>query len=70
MNAVAVPGAAVFTQGAGSAIWVVRDGVAVRQEVTLGVQGDDLVQVLTGVRAGEQVVISGTDKVSAGQALP
>lgn len=69
VDAVAVPAAAVFTSGAGEAVWLVRDGAAVRQDVTLGVRGEDLVQVLSGLTPGERVVVSGTDKVTAGRRL-
>ena len=44
-DAVAVPAAAVFTADGGDAVWLVRDGQAVRQQVTVGVQGEDLVQI-------------------------
>jgi len=33
------------------------------------VQGEDLVQVLEGVAPGQRIVVSGADKVSAGQGL-
>jgi hypothetical protein len=69
-DALAVPAAAVFTADSAAAVWVVRDGVAVRQNIDVGVQGEDLVQVLSGVAPGERVVLSGTSKVTAGQGLP
>jgi len=69
-NAVSVPAAAVFTSDLGDTVWVVRDGRAQRQRVEIGVQGEDLVEVRAGVAPGERVVVSGTDKVSAGQELP
>jgi multidrug efflux pump subunit AcrA (membrane-fusion protein) len=69
-DAVAVPAAAVFTAENGSAVWVVRDGKAVRAPVTVGVQGEELVQILSGLRPGDRVVTSGADRVSAGQRLP
>jgi HlyD family secretion protein len=68
-DAVAVPAAAVFTADGGDAVWLLRDGSAVRQRVKVGVQGEDLVQVLSGVSTGDRVVVSGADKVSAGQDL-
>ena len=46
VDAVAVPAAAVFTADGGDAVWLVRDGRAVRQPVTVGVQGEDLVQIV------------------------
>jgi HlyD family secretion protein len=67
--AVAVPAAAVFTTELGETLWVVRDGHAVRQQVKLGVQGEDLVEIRDGVEPGQRVVVSGADKVVADQEL-
>ncbi|MEO3777025.1 HlyD family efflux transporter periplasmic adaptor subunit [Micromonospora sp. B11E3] len=66
-DAVAVPASAVFSADGRDAVWVVRDGRAERAAVTVGVQGQDLVQILGGVAAGERVVVRGTDQVRAGQ---
>jgi multidrug efflux pump subunit AcrA (membrane-fusion protein) len=68
-DAVAVPAAAVFTTNLGDTVWVMRDGRAARQSVRVGVQGEDLVQILSGLEPGERIVVSGTDRVSAGQEL-
>jgi RND family efflux transporter MFP subunit len=68
-GAVSVPAAAVFGSGGQDMVWVIRDGKAVQQPVRVGVQGVDLVQILDGVTDGERVVVSGTDKVKAGQNL-
>jgi HlyD family secretion protein len=69
VDAVAVPAAAVFSSDAGETVWVLRDGKATRQRVQLGVQGADLIQILSGVAPGDRVVVSGTDKVTSGQDL-
>jgi multidrug efflux pump subunit AcrA (membrane-fusion protein) len=70
VDAVTVPASAVFTSGGGDAVWVVGDdGRAVSQTVTLGVQGEDLVQVRSGLRPGQRVVVTGADKVSPGDAI-
>jgi len=68
-DAISVPAAAVFTTELGETVWVVREGRAVRQVVRVGVQGEDLVQILSGVEPGQRVVVSGTDKVTSGQEL-
>lgn len=41
--------------------YVVRDGVAVRTPVTLGATSVAFVEVLSGLKVGDQVVVSGTD---------
>jgi len=68
-NAVSVPAAAVFSSGGHEAVWVVRDGRAVQQQVVVGVQGEDLVQISDGLQSGQQVVVAGTDRVTAGEKL-
>jgi multidrug efflux pump subunit AcrA (membrane-fusion protein) len=66
-GAVVVPAAAVFNADGRDSIWVVRGGRAQRVPVTIGVSGEDLVQVTDGVTEGERVVVRGADKVRAGQ---
>jgi HlyD family secretion protein len=65
-----VPAAAVFTVDGHDVIWVIRDGKAVRVPVTVGVAGQDLVQVTSGVQSGDRIVVRGTDRVRAGMELP
>ena len=69
-DAVTVPAAAVFSADGRDAVWVVRDGRAERTDVTVGVQGQDVVQIVTGVAPGDSVVVRGTDQVTAGQEVP
>jgi multidrug efflux pump subunit AcrA (membrane-fusion protein) len=69
VDAVAVPASSVFTVDGGDAVWLVRDGKAVRQSVTVGVQGEDFVQIVAGLDAGARVVIRGADRVQEGQDL-
>jgi HlyD family secretion protein len=69
-DAVTVPAATVFSAEGGNAVWVVRDGRAERITVTVGVQGKDAVQIVSGVRPGQQVVVRGTDQVQQGEHLP
>ncbi len=69
-DAVAVPAAAVFVSGGRDSVWVVRDGKAARTPVTVGVSGQDLVQVVAGVSTGDRIVVRGADQVHTGQQLP
>jgi HlyD family secretion protein len=66
-DAVTVPASAVFSADGRDAVWVVRDGHADRAPVTVGVQGPDLVQIVSGVQAGDRVVVRGADQVRDGQ---
>ncbi|MGR6322330.1 HlyD family efflux transporter periplasmic adaptor subunit [Micromonospora soli] len=68
-DAVAVPASAVFSADGRDAVWVLRDGHADRVPVTVGVQGQDLVQIVDGVQAGDRVVVRGADQVHDGQEL-
>jgi HlyD family secretion protein len=68
-DAVAVPVTAVFRDGQGDALWVVDNDEARRQSVRLGAQGQDYLEVLEGVRLGQQIVVAGADQVSEGDDL-
>jgi RND family efflux transporter MFP subunit len=69
-SAVTVPASAVVSAGGRDTVWAVRGGKAERVPVTLGVQGEDTVQVTTGIGAGQRIVVAGADQVKAGQELP
>jgi multidrug efflux pump subunit AcrA (membrane-fusion protein) len=69
-DTVTVPAAAVFNAGGKDAVWLVRDGKAVQTTVTVGVAGQDRVQVLSGISDGDKLVVRGADKVRAGMELP
>jgi multidrug efflux pump subunit AcrA (membrane-fusion protein) len=69
-DAVTVPASAVIRVENQDAVWLVDGGKARRQPVTLGAQGADVVQVLTGLHEGQRVVVRGADKVSDGQDVP
>jgi len=68
-DVLAVPAAAVVRGAARDAVFVVQDGRAVRREVRLGAQGEDLVEVLAGLEEGTPVVVRDADRLSDGQAV-
>jgi hypothetical protein len=68
-GAVTVPAAAVFTAEGRDVVWAVRNGRAEQVPVTVGVQGQDVVQIVSGLSEGQQVVVRGTDQVQTGQHL-
>lgn len=47
--------------GGGNVAYVVVDGVAERRTIKAGAISLDAVEILTGVQAGDQIVVSGTD---------
>jgi multidrug efflux pump subunit AcrA (membrane-fusion protein) len=65
-DAITVPVSAVINSDGRDTVWAVRDGHYRPVPVTLGVQGEDVVQVTTGVTAGQRIVVSGADRVHAG----
>ena len=65
-HALSVPSAALVTDGNVTSVWLVSGGVAHKQAIRLGAQGDKAVQVLGGLSAGQQIVIAGADKVADG----
>ncbi len=66
-DVVAAPAPAVFRDGKRDAVWVVKNGRAQRRLVRLGAQGESRVEVLEGLKEGEQLVVRGADRVSEGQ---
>jgi multidrug efflux pump subunit AcrA (membrane-fusion protein) len=66
-DAIAVPASAVFRDGRRDAVWVVRLGVARKQLVRVGAQGEDEVQIVEGLKGGERIVVRGADRVRDGQ---
>jgi RND family efflux transporter MFP subunit len=65
----AVPSAAVVRDGGEDAVFVVEDGRVQRVGVSLGAQGDDLVEVRRGLSGGERVVVRDADRLTDGQAV-
>lgn len=52
----AVPKAALFPYENGDALWVIRDGKAVIQEVKKGMENDELAVIEEGLHAGDRVI--------------
>src|SRR5690606_40885601 len=62
----AVPEAALAPSGQSQYVFNVREGRAHRAEVTLGERHDGKVEILTGVAAGDQVVVAGFQRLTDG----
>jgi multidrug efflux system membrane fusion protein len=63
-NALVVPEAAVLASEQGFVTYVVEDGTAHQRPIQLGLRtGDGLVEVIGGVKAGETVVVEGSDRL-------
>ncbi len=67
-NALVVPAAALLGEGAETArVVVVSNGVARSAEVTVGRRSDRDVELLSGLAEGDEVVVSGHDRLHDGQ---
>lgn len=65
-DAVVVPEAAVVPREGDTFVFLVRDGVANRQTVRLGERSPGIVEVTSGVEAGDTVVVAGQQKLQDG----
>ena len=65
-GAVTVPASAIVNTDGRDSVWAVRDGRYQRVPVTVGVQGEDIVQVTAGLDPGQRIVVAGADRVRAG----
>jgi len=65
-DAVVVPEDAILPLSGADFVWVVSEGTASRRQVGLGVRIPGFVEVLSGVNAGEQVVVGGLERLSEG----
>ena len=69
-HALSVPSSALIINGQTTSVWVLTsNGAAHLKRISLGAQGDATVQVLSGLSAGQKIVISGADKVTDGEQI-
>jgi len=64
-----VPGSALFRTPSGWGLFVVEDGRAQQRTVEVGRRGSDRVQILSGVEAGDEVVLYPSGEVDDGVAV-
>ena len=68
-DAVVVPEASVVRRPAGTVVYVVDAGRAVQRVVRTGLRRDGLVEIQSGLRAGEQVAVDGAGFLADGVAV-
>jgi membrane fusion protein (multidrug efflux system) len=66
LQALLIPEGAIVPEQGKTFVFVVKNGVASKREVTLGRRRPGEVQVTTGLEAGERVVVEGTQKIRDG----
>lgn len=65
-NAILVPEDAVQPLRTANVVWAVADGKASRRMVQLGARSPGVVEIVSGVQEGEQVVIGGLERMAEG----
>jgi membrane fusion protein, multidrug efflux system len=65
-QALMVPEAALVPEQSRQFIFVIEEGRATRREVRIGGRQPGKVEIVTGLKAGEQVIVEGTQKVREG----
>ncbi len=60
---------AVRTDSEGNFVWIVRDGVVQRRPVSVGQSSSRGVQIMSGLGAGDKIVVAAEDELIAGQAV-
>jgi RND family efflux transporter MFP subunit len=68
-DVILVPGEAVVREGADSFVVVVADGRAQRRRVAVGVVSAGVIEVLSGIAAGEPVIVRGQQALPDGAAV-
>lgn len=64
---VTLPLEAVLTEGEKSFLYVVEESIAHLRDVKLGLSAGDYVEIVSGVRAGEEVVVVGQEDLADGR---
>ena len=65
-NAVVIPEDALQPLRTANVVWAIVDGKASRRVVELGARAQGVVEILNGVKAGEQVVVGGLERMADG----
>lgn len=68
-QAVLVPARAVHTEGTSSHLFIIKNGRAEQRQVQIGQAEGDLIEIRSGVAAGEQVATSNIEQLSDGMAV-
>ncbi|WP_434631478.1 efflux RND transporter periplasmic adaptor subunit [Thermoanaerobacterium thermosaccharolyticum] len=65
-NAITIPKDAIMIKKYGNTVYVVNNGKAEERLVKLGISNSDKVEVVSGIKAGETVIVSGQNMITEG----
>jgi RND family efflux transporter MFP subunit len=65
-NVLLVPASAVVGDAGSAAVFIVQDGTALRRSVRTGLNSEGRVEILSGIKAGDPVVIAGNNGLRDG----
>jgi len=66
-NAVLVPSEAVLVNAKGDRVaFIVREGKAAVRKVVTGIEANRMIEIVSGVKPGEQIVVAGNEKLKDG----
>ncbi len=65
-DAITVPSEALINTKKGITAFVIEDNKAVSRIVSTGIESGNSVQILSGIKAGDSVIVSGNDKLKEG----
>tara|TARA_R110002050_G_scaffold48192_3_gene111962 strand:- start:12424 stop:13554 length:1131 start_codon:yes stop_codon:yes gene_type:complete len=68
-NTLVIPIDAIQMQGENKSVFVVTGNIATRRLIKTGLEQDDQVEVLSGLKAGEIIVLTGIERVKNGSAV-
>lgn len=65
-QAIVIPFSAVYLYEGREVVYVVRDGKAEISDIKVGIRNDDSVEVLSGLKEGDEIIILGQDRLYPG----
>ena len=68
-DAVAIPVSAILERGEQRIVFVVEDQKAVETTVETGLQTDGLIEIVSGLEAGQQLVVEGQEQLQTGRSV-
>lgn len=68
-GSLAVPKEAVLSISGKKYVFIVKDGIAIKKNVTLGYSDEDFFEVSEGLNQGEQVIVKGHNKLKDGDLI-